>query len=78
MISTRHGGLNLKALAALSFAYAFTPIGKPGPEQPEYPPRTSDKASSRIVCKEPARATFTSEKPLTKRQKRRLRGKGKS
>lgn len=30
-----------------------------------------------IVFRKPALATFTSDRPLTKRQRRRMRGKGK-
>lgn len=33
------------------------------------------KQPRQLIFVEPLRATFTSEKPLTKRQKRRLRGK---
>jgi len=72
VIATRHG-FNMTALAMFGIYVAPTAAGPMATAQPK-----PYKAARGVVFAEPARATFTSEKPLTKRQKRRLRGKAKS
>ena len=62
--------MNLHQLAAMAMMSAGISVQRDYPYEPETP-------SQRIIFGMPRLATFTSERPLTKRQKRRLRAKPK-
>ena len=73
----RHRHLGLFAAAGLALAlggsYAAAGVGEDRSPEPERQPRR--KRAQILFDPLPPRDTFTSDKPLTKRQRRRARGR---
>lgn len=75
IIAHSNGG---NALSAILLAGLSRIVLEDAPCEHEYDPWAERREKRKsIIFRQPALATFTSDRPLTKRQRRRMRGKGK-